>query len=87
MNGTTTSILYSGVSFLVQTQDAGPRVRQLETLIYRKGKLLYARRTPYPDLPEDMDREERMKGFLREQHQAVLDEVAAGRLDAQLLKA
>ncbi len=87
MNGLTTSILYSDVTFLVQTQDAGPRVRQMETLIYRRGKLVYSRRSSYSDLLEDADREERLKRLARDQHQAILDEIAAGRLDVHLLKA
>ena len=86
MNGTTTSILYFEVTFLIQTQDAGPRVRQLETLIYRQGKLVYSRRVSYSDLLEDPDRDERLKRLIRDQHQAVLDDIAAGRLDVQLLK-
>ncbi len=86
MNGTTTSILYSEVTFLIQTQDAGPRVRQLETLIYRQGKLVYSRRVSYSDLLEDPDRDERLKRLIRDQHQAVLDDIAAGRLDVHLLK-
>lgn len=87
MNGLTTSILYSDVTFLVQTQDAGPRVRQMETLIYRRGKLVYSRRSSYSDLLEDADREERLKRLARDQHQTILDEIAAGRLDVHLLKA
>jgi hypothetical protein len=86
MNGPTTSILYSGVTFLIQTQDAGPRVRQLETLIYRRGKLVYSRRVSYSDLLDDPNRDERLERLIRDQHQAVLDDVAAGRLDAPLLK-
>jgi hypothetical protein len=86
MNGTTTSILYAGVSFLVQTQDAGPRSCQLETLIYRQGKLVYTRRTSCADLLKDEGREERLKRLIRDQHQAVLDDIAAGHLDVHLLK-
>ena len=86
MNGTSTSILYSDVTFLVQTQDAGPRIRQLETLIYRRGKLVYSRRVSYSDLLEDPNREERLAKLVRDQHQAVLDDIAAGRLDVPLRK-
>jgi len=86
MNGTSTSILYSGVTFLVQTQDAGPRIRQLETLIYKRGSLVYTRRTSYSDLLEDPNRDDRLKRLIRDQHQAVLDDIAAGRLDIPLLK-
>jgi len=86
MNGTTTSILYSEVTFLIQTQDAGPRIRQLETLIYRRGKLVYSRRVSYSDLLEDPDRDERLKRLIRDQHQAILDDIAAGRLDIHLLR-
>ena len=38
MNGISTTILYSGVSFLVQTQEGGPRAHFIETLIYRRGR-------------------------------------------------
>lgn len=86
MNGLSTSILYADTTFLVQTQDGGPRAHHLETLIYKRGKLVYSRRTPYTAILDDPSREERVKGLIRDQHQAVLDEIAAGRLDAHLLK-
>ena len=86
MNGISTTILYSSASFLVQTQEGGPRVHFLETLVYRKGKLVYSRRTSYTTLLNDPDRDERIKFLIRNQHQAVLDDIAEGRLDAHLLK-
>jgi hypothetical protein len=86
MNGTSTSILYSGETYLIQTQDGGPRAHQLETLIYKRGKLVYSRRVSYSDLLEDPNREERLARLVRDQHQAVLDDIAAGRLDVPLRK-
>jgi hypothetical protein len=86
MNGISTTILYSGISFLVQTQEGGPRAHFLETLVYRRGKLVYSRRTSYTTLLNDPDREDRLTHLIRDQHQAVLDDIATGRLDAHLLK-
>ncbi len=86
MNGISTTILYSGVSFLVQTQEGGPRAHFIETLIYRRGKLVHSRKSPDTTLPDDPEREDRLKRLIRDQHQAVLDDVAEGRLDAPLLK-
>ena len=86
MNGISTTILYSGVSFLVQTQEGGPRAHFIETLIYRHGKLVHSRKSPNPTLPDGPEGEDRLKSLLRGQHQAVLDDIAGGRLDARLLK-
>ena len=86
MNGISTTILYSGVSFLVQTQEGGSRAHFIETLIYRRGKLVHSRKSSDTTLPDDPERDDRLKRLIRDQHQAVLDDVAEGRLDAPLLK-
>jgi hypothetical protein len=86
MNGISTTILYSGISFLVQTQEGGPRAHFVETLIYRRGRLVYSRKSSYTTLLDDPDREDRLKHLIRDQHQAVLDDVADGHLDVHLLK-
>jgi len=86
MNGISTTILYSGVSFLVQTQEGGPRAHVIETLIYLNGRLVYSRKSSFTALLEDPDRENRLKRLFREQHQAVLNDITEGRLDAPLLK-
>ena len=86
MNGLSTTILYSGMSFLVQTQEGGPQTHSLETLIYRRGQLVYSRKSSCTALLDDPERAERLTHLIRDQHQAVLDDIAGGRLDIPLLK-
>jgi hypothetical protein len=86
MNGLSTTITHAGFSFLIQTQDSGPRAHFLETLFYRSGRLVYSRRTSYTTILDDPNRDDRLMCIVRDQHQNVLDDAVAGRLDAHLLK-
>lgn len=67
--------------FHVQTQDAGPSARCVESLIYKSGKLVSSRRADYtsslgsPNLPA------RVRELMEEQHNAILREIAGGRFD------
>jgi len=86
MNGLSTTITHAGSSFLVQTQESGPRGQFLETSVYRHGRIVYSRRTPYTTILDDPKRDERITRLVRAQHLAVLEDALAGRLDAHLLK-
>jgi hypothetical protein len=86
MNGLSTTIAYAGSSFLVQTQESGPRGHFLETLVYRRGRIVYSRRTSYTTILDDPQRDDRVMSLVRDQHKSVLDDITASLLDTHLLK-
>jgi hypothetical protein len=86
MNGLSTTVAHAGFSFLIQTQDSGPRAHFLETLVYRSGRLVYSRRTSYTTILDDPHRDNRLMNLVQDQHKSVLNDVIAGHLDAHLLK-
>ncbi len=79
MNGYNNRVDYKGQSYIVQTQDKGPGSPYIESLIYRSGRLLTAKRTTYaafltsPDLPEVLER------MMEDQHKRILEEIVEGR--------
>ena len=84
MPGSTTEIIRSGVPFLVQTQDNGPLARTVETLVYRRGRLVYSRKASWHAFLGMPDLAARIARLIEDQHREVGGDLAAGRLDARL---
>ena len=78
-SGFNTRIEYRGETYIVQTQDKGPRFPYVESLIYRSGTLLTSKKTSYqtslsnPEIQAVIDR------IMSEQHNTVLEDIVEGR--------
>ena len=81
MTGFNTEIKRLGAVFHVQTQDAGPSARCVESLIYKSGKLLSSRKADYSSSLGRPDFPARVHQIMEEQHNGILREIAEGRLD------
>ena len=81
ITGFNTDVPYKSDTFHVQTEDKGKDNPMVESLIYKGGEILGARRTAYSKfLPNGYDEKTIIK-FMEEQHRRVIDEVRRGRFD------
>lgn len=84
MTGYNTEVKHRGVTFHVQTQDVGPRVKCIESLIYKSGKLLSSRKTFYASLLGNPDWRDKIQKMMEDQHYTVLKEIVEGKFDHYL---
>jgi hypothetical protein len=84
MPGFNSEIKYKGALFHIQTQDAGPTARCIESLIYKSGKLLSSRKTYYTAYLGSPQLQDKIQQMLEEQHGAVLKEIADGKFEHHL---
>jgi hypothetical protein len=84
MAGFNSEIRYKGALFHVQTQDAGPSARCIESLIYKSGKLLSSRKASYTSFLGSPQLQEKIQQLLEEQHGALLKEIAEGKFEQYL---
>ena len=82
ITGHNTDITYNGVVYHVQTEDKGRSNPVIETLVYKGGEILDARRTSYVTLLDDGSYEEKkIISMIEEQHRLMIMEIRAGRYD------
>ncbi|MCD6192279.1 MAG: hypothetical protein DRI99_04050 [Candidatus Aminicenantes bacterium] len=81
MTGFNTEILHKNKIYHVQTQDKGPPYNYIETIIYRSGRVLTTRRTPYNALLTQGDREALIARLVQEQHEQICQQVKQGRFE------
>jgi hypothetical protein len=81
ITGHNTDINYNGVVYHVQTEDKGKNNPVVETLVYKGGEILDARRTSYTDLVKDGYDERKIIGLIEEQHRQVITEIRGGKYD------
>lgn len=84
MAGFNTAVKRLAAVFHVQTQDAGPSLRCVESLIYTSGRLLISRKTDYTQSLGSPQLQARVRQIMEEQHNAILKEIADGKLDHYL---
>jgi len=84
MAGFNTEVKRLAAVFHVQTQDMGPSLRCVESLIYKSGKLLTSRKTDYTPSLGSPQLKARVQKIMEEQHHAILGEIADGKLDHYL---
>lgn len=81
ITGFNTDVPYKGEVYHVQTEDKGKENPMVESLIYKGGEILGARRTAYAKfLPNGYDEKAIIK-FMEEQHRGIIDEIRRGRYD------
>jgi hypothetical protein len=84
MAGFNTEIKRQAAVFHVQTQDVGPSVRCVESLIYKSGKVLSSRKTDYTPSLASPQLQARVQQIMEDQHKAILREIADGKFDHYL---
>lgn len=81
ITGHNTDINFNGVVYHVQTEDKGRNNPVVETLVYRGGEILDARRTSYTDLIEDGYDEKKIIELIDAQHRTVIGDIKGGKYD------
>ncbi|PWT92906.1 MAG: hypothetical protein C5B54_02785 [Acidobacteria bacterium] len=82
ITGHNTDITYKGTIYHVQTEDKGRANPVIETLVYKGGEILDAKRTSYGTMLEDGSYEEKkIISMIEEQHRVMITEIRAGRYD------
>jgi hypothetical protein len=79
ITGFNTDVPYLGEVYHVQTEDKGKDNPMVESLIYKGGEILGARRTAYSKFLTNGYEEKAVVKFMEEQHRSVIDEVRRGR--------
>ena len=82
ITGHNTDINYNGIIYHVQTEDKGHSNPVIETLVYKGGEILEARRTSYGELLKDGYDEKKIIAMIEEQHRDVITEIKAGKYDS-----
>ena len=81
ITGFNTDVPYNGQVFHVQTEDKGKDNPMVESLIYKGGEILGARRTAYSKfLPNGYDEKTIIK-FMEDQHRHIIEEIKHGAFD------
>lgn len=81
ITGHNTDILFNGVVYHVQTEDKGQSNPLIETLVYKGGEILDAKRTAYGHLLTDGYDEKKIIEMIEEQHRTVITEIKGGKYD------
>jgi hypothetical protein len=87
LTGFNTDVEWEGVTYHVQTEDKGLANPIILSLIYKRGTILAARRTPYNELitAGEMVDTARLTKAIEKQHFTILAAIKAGKLE-QLIK-
>jgi len=83
VTGFNTDVEHAGRIYHVQTEDKGVDNPLIETLVYRGGEILAARRNTYEDLRSAGFDEAAITRRIEEQHNAVIADVRAGHFEAR----
>ena len=79
ITGFNTDVPFMGEVYHVQTEDKGKDNPMVESLIYKGGEILGARRTAYSKFLKNGYDEKTMMKFMEDQHRSVIEEVKRGR--------
>ena len=81
ITGHNTDINFNGVIYHVQTEDKGKTNPVVETLVYKGGEILDARRTSYIEMIKDGYNEKKIIDLIEEQYRAVITDIRGGKYD------
>ena len=81
ITGFNTDIQFKGVIYHVQSEDKGLKNPKVETLVYRGGIILHAKRTSYSEVLHIDCLQEVVTRLMQEQHQRVIQEIKTGRFE------
>jgi hypothetical protein len=81
ITGFNTDVPYKGEVYHVQTEDKGKDNPMVESLIYKGGEILGARRTAYEQFLTNGYDEKAIIKFMEDQHRAIISEIKRGKFD------
>jgi hypothetical protein len=81
ITGFNTDIKHKGVVYHVQTEDKGLKNPKVETLVYKGGTILHAKRTSYQEVLHIERLQEVVTKLMQEQHQRVIQEIRSGKFE------
>lgn len=81
ITGHNTDITYNGVIYHVQTEDKGKNNPVVETLVYRGGEILDARRSSYVEQLKDGYDEKKIIELIDAQHRSVISDIKGGKYE------
>jgi hypothetical protein len=87
LTGYNTDIRHGEIVLHVQTEDKGRENPAIESVIYIKGRVLAAKRTPYNKLLEEGKGEREIASLMEQQHRTILAAIRAGRFDPRIAEA
>lgn len=86
VTGFNTDVQHEGKVYHVQTEDKGRDNPIIESLVYRGGEILAARRSSYADRAERGLTEAEIAELIEAQHNAVIADVRAGTFDVKQVR-
>jgi len=84
MAGFNTEVERHGAVFHVQTQDVGPSVRCIESLIYKSGRVISSRKSDYTPFLGSLDLRDKIDRIMADQHAAIIKDIHDGKFDHYL---
>src|SRR5437764_10254800 len=81
ITGHNTDINHNGVVYHVQTEDKGKSNPVVETLVYKGGEILDARRTSYIEIIKDGYDEKKIIDLIEQQHRTMITEIRGGKYE------
>lgn len=83
VGGFNTNVRYRGRTFHVQTEDSGPNVAKIVTLLYEGGSILFSRKTAYRGDAASSN-PAAVRSLMETQHREMVEALKAGQLDAEI---
>jgi len=77
--GLNTNVTHAGVEYHVQTEDLGRQNPYVLTLVFRAGAIVAREKVDYREALGEGAPEVRVKRFMDQQHQRIIQEILAGR--------
>jgi hypothetical protein len=84
LTGYNTDIRHGELVLHVQTEDKGRENPAIESVIYLKGRVLAAKRTPYAKLIDEGKGEREIATLMEQQHRTILAAIRSGRFDQKI---
>lgn len=84
LTGYNTDIRHGELVLHVQTEDKGRDNPAIESVIYLKGRVLAAKRTPYAKLIDEGKGEREIATLMEQQHRTILAAIRSGRFDQKI---
>ncbi len=81
LTGFNTDIKVRGIVYHVQTEDKGVKNPKVETLVYKRGTIIHAKRTSYAEVVSMDCFEDVVRKLMEEQHRRIIKEVRAGKFE------
>jgi hypothetical protein len=81
VTGFNSSVTHDGIEYHVQTEDLGEKNPCILTLVYLGGAIVSREKVSYPEVLGGQTSPARIKTFMEEQHQRILQHVACDGLE------